>query len=394
MENHCRGHYSRQSSAFPCAKRAGPYNSRVPGAVQILEQEFAAWLGVPDAIAAGFGRAALRLGLEALECKGRTVLLPEFICTQVVDAARDAGAEIFFYPIERDLTIRVDDFANAFTPGIHAALVPHYYGRVAPNTAEFSAVCRERGVLLIEDCALSWGASLQGRLAGRFGDIAVFSCTKSDWCYGGGMLALHCAELAARARAVRSQTFEADPGLLLSYGLLRQTDFLANRPRWSSTAERIGRRLERIAGFEGGNFYDAGTTECTISSLGARRARRILRELPLAIRRRRDVKRQLVQRLRDCPQVLFAPDEDPGETGAFLLVHSPSGRARDWVEEAGRKGITLRLSWPAYQELPEGKRDALEWLAEHLLILEVHPGLTEVELERIAACVRRLAANK
>lgn len=371
-----------------------PYNPRVPDAIRVFEQEFIAWLGVPDAMAAGFGRAALRLGFDAAGCKGATVLLPDFNCAQVVDAAREAGAEIAFYPVERDLTIRTASFQTALTPGVRVAVVPHYFGRVTANVAELAAACRERDVLLTEDCALAWGASLRGQRAGAFGDLAVFSFTKSDWCYGGGVLSLRSTELGERARAARAQAFTADSGLLFSYGLLRRADFLANRPRWSAMAERAGRWLERLAGFGAGNFYDVGKCDAPMSSRSAHRARRLLRGLAEDIRRRRQLNQQLVHRLRDCAHVLVSPEDDPGDTGAFVLLCSPSRCAVEWVEEAARDGVTLRLSWPAFQELPVEKSATLEWLAEHLLILEVHPGLTDAELEQIAACVRRLAAKE
>ncbi len=366
----------------------------MPDPVRIFEQEFAEWLRVADTVAAGFGRAAFRLGLDALQCKGGAVLLPDFICTQVVDAVRDVGAEIVFYPVERDLTIRTVDCLNALKPGIRAALVPHYFGHVTANVGELAAACRERGVLVIEDCALAWGASRHGQLAGTFGDLSIFSCTKSDWCYGGGLLALRSPELTERARAMRVEIFHATQRLLFSYGLLRRVDFLANRPRWSAAAERAGRCLERLAGLGEENFYDAGRADVTMSSLSARGARRILRGLAEDVRHRRELKQKLVHQLSDCPQILFWQDEDPGDTGALLLLHSPAGRARDWVEEADRDGITLRLSWPAYQKLPEGRSGSLGWLADHLVILEVHPGLTDAEVEWIAACVRRLAAGE
>ena len=362
--------------------------------MQTFEREFAAWLGVPDAIATGFGRAALRLGFEAAQCKGKSVLVPSFICAQVVDAVRAAGATVACYPVQRDLTIRTADFVNALHPGVRAAIVPHYFGRATANIAELAAACRERSVLLIEDCALACGASLHGKLAGTFGDLAIFSCTKSDWCYGGGVLASRSSELATRARALRAESFRAAPSLLFSYGVLRRADFLANRPRWSAAAERGGRLLERLARIKEANFYDAGRCDALMSSRSARRACRLLRSLADDIRCRHELKRQLLHQLCGCPHVLFWLDEHPGDTRAFLLLRSPAGRAREWVAAAGRDGVTLRLSWPAYQDLPERKSDAVEWLADHLAILEVHPKLTGKELQRMADCVRRLAARE
>ena len=70
---------------------------------------------------------------------------------------------------------------------------------------------------------------------------------------------------------------------------------------------------------------------------------------------------------------------------------SPAGQAQEWAERAGRGGVTLRFSWPAYQETGEGfSSERLAWWASHLLILEVSPSISEIELRQIAEVLRGL----
>jgi hypothetical protein len=57
--------------------------------------------------------------------------------------------------------------------------------------------------------------------------------------------------------------------------------------------------------------------------------------------------------------------------------------------------VTLRRCWPAYQVI-EGLRAStdLAWLAEHLLVLEIHPRLTGGEIEHIASTLEPLARSQ
>ena len=54
----------------------------------------------------------------------------------------------------------------------------HYLGfpQDAPGWLRW---CRERGLLLIEDAAQAWLASVGGRPLGSFGDMAIFSFYKA-----------------------------------------------------------------------------------------------------------------------------------------------------------------------------------------------------------------------
>ncbi|HEV8385306.1 MAG TPA: DegT/DnrJ/EryC1/StrS family aminotransferase, partial [Candidatus Acidoferrales bacterium] len=169
------------------------YNSRVTSAVENLEREFAARHGFAGAVAAGFGRTALRLALEAAEVRGGEVLVPNFVCTQVCGAVRQAGATPVYFSVSRELRVAPDAFRAAITANTRAAIAVYYFGRPLPSMALLAQICRERGIPLMEDCALALGCAG----AGKQGSAAVFSFTKSDWCWGGGLMATREPEMLA-----------------------------------------------------------------------------------------------------------------------------------------------------------------------------------------------------
>jgi dTDP-4-amino-4,6-dideoxygalactose transaminase len=364
--------------------------------VQKLEAEFAARFGFVGAVAAGFGRAALLMALRAVAPglhAGDQVCVPNFICRQAVDAVRQAGAVPVFFPVRRDLTVDAAGFCSAFTSQTRAAIVAHYFGCALQNIAELAAVCRERGVPLIEDCAQALGARLNGRPAGTFGDVAVYSFTKSDWCYGGGMAATSSPLLLARLREQVSAALRPASWLCFQYGILRHADWLANRPWFSAFAGCAGRWLERWCASGQENFFDAGRYDVAMTELSARRAQQTLRRLAAVTGRRKRLLNCLRAELRQSAGAVCYPGKDQVDdsSAAFLLFCAPSGDAWRWRDRADESGVTLRLTWPAFQPAePAQQSSELDWMARHLLVLEIHPGLRPAELRRIANAVRRL----
>jgi hypothetical protein len=92
-------------------------------------------------------------------------------------------------------------------------------------------------------------------------------------------------------------------------------------------------------------------------------------------------------------RLLFQLDACAQGACSFLLIRSESGRTFAWRERAAQAGVTLRLCWPAYQDSESARANAtLGWLAEHLLLMEIHPRLTEREVQRIVRCLKELAS--
>jgi len=382
-----------------------PYNPRVPARVEKLERQFAAWLGVPHAIATGSGRSALFLALAALDAEPGEVLVPELVCSQVPEAVRRAGHRPVIFPVREDLVCLPSDAVRAITPETRAVILVHYYGRVQPHTQVLVSIFRQRGLPVIEDCALALDArNADGANAGRAGDAAVFSFTKSAWCYGGGIVAARSNAWADRMRDLRTGHFRHAPGLLAAYGCLRRADFAANRPAWSTFAGRAGPFLEKILGGvlnsgeensprpESTSFYDSLSFDLQMSPRCARRALRLHASLPEAQKTRLKIRGELSEQLRGHTSLLVRADEATGDSGAFLLLQSSAGRAAEWRDLAAREGVTLRLTWPAFQS-PEAGTNAsrLDWIARHLLVLEIHERLTAREVARIATVISRLA---
>jgi dTDP-4-amino-4,6-dideoxygalactose transaminase len=363
----------------------------VPGARAKLEAEFAAKFGFGGAVATGFGRAALALGLEALEVAGGEVAIPNFVCEQVPAAVRHVGAEPRFFSVTRDLSVPPAEFSAALTSRTRAAVLVHYFGRALPQLETLAQLCRERGIPLVEDCALALGA--EG--AGRTGEMAVYSFTKSDWCYGGGLVAARSPNLIERLQILRDARLRPARALAFSYGLLRRLDFASNRPRWARLAEWCGPMMQALAPQipRGADFYEAGRYDAAMPEFAAQRARRILASLEEVRARRTELIQRICNRLHRS-SLLFHSESAQSGSSAFLVLKCEKAEAEALRQRAALAGVTLRRVWPAYQEAQAGQgSEDLEWLAHHLLGLEIHPLLSAVEADRMAEILLRCRKN-
>jgi dTDP-4-amino-4,6-dideoxygalactose transaminase len=339
-------------------------------------------------VATGYGRGALLLALEAIGVRGADVVVPNFICAQVPEAVRRAGGRVVFYPVRRDLTIHAEEFHRALTPQTRAAIVAHYFGTPHRNIEALGEACRRRGIVLIEDCALTLGAP-----SGSVGDLAVFSFTKSDWCYGGGMVTTGVRDWVMRLRRLREELFKPAERLARYYGWLRRADFAANRPAWARLAEIAGRRLQeflakREPALRDSNFYDAARFDAAMPEFAARRALKILRDLRAATEQRRGLVKRMAAALASDELRIAEGCGGPDDNAAFvplLLANERKQAAEQWVTRAACAGATLRRCWPAYQELEKGQgSDEVRWLAEQLLLLEISAELTLREVQKIS----------
>jgi dTDP-4-amino-4,6-dideoxygalactose transaminase len=114
------------------------------------------------------------LGFSARE----RVLVPDYHSGNEVAAIRAAGAGLTCYPVTRGLDIDLDALSRRCTPETRAVLAIHFLGWPQRLDA-LAAFCRQRGLLLVEDCALSLLSEADGVPLGATGDFAVFCLYKT-----------------------------------------------------------------------------------------------------------------------------------------------------------------------------------------------------------------------
>ncbi|MEM9342213.1 MAG: DegT/DnrJ/EryC1/StrS family aminotransferase [Pseudomonadota bacterium] len=168
----------------------------------LLEQEFAAWLGADHCLALASGGQAMAIALRAAGvAPGDTVLTNAFTLAPVPGAVAAVGAKSAFVQTREDLTIDLDHLdALIAETGSKVLLLSHMRGHIC-DMYRLMALCQSAGVLVIEDCAHTMGASWDGTKSGLFGEIACYSTqTYKHMNSGeGGFLTTNNPDIAARA---------------------------------------------------------------------------------------------------------------------------------------------------------------------------------------------------
>lgn len=151
-------------------------------------KKIAEYIGRKFAIATNSGTNALYLSLRALGItEGDEVIMPSYVCSSLLNAVRYCGAVPVVVDINKnDFNISYENAKKRINNKTRAIIIPHMFGKVAREIEDFSNL----GIPIIEDCAMSLGAELNGIKAGNFGDIAIFSfyATKMMTTGNGGMV--------------------------------------------------------------------------------------------------------------------------------------------------------------------------------------------------------------
>jgi dTDP-4-amino-4,6-dideoxygalactose transaminase len=173
-----------------------------------VERRLERLLGVPRVLLTTSCTHALELALMALGVgPGQEVVCPSFTFVSTANAVLRVGARPVFADIEPEgLGLDPQDVERRLTERTRALLPVHYAG-LAPYFEPLLALARERGLVVVEDAAQAFGATLRGQPLGSLGDAGCFSFheTKNLTCGEGGALALRDEEAVFRAEVIREK---------------------------------------------------------------------------------------------------------------------------------------------------------------------------------------------
>jgi len=337
-----------------------------------FELAFAERFGERHAVAVSSGTAALHLALLAAGiAEGDEVLVPAMTFVAGAAAVRYCGARpVLIEPCgPEDLNLDPDDAARHVGPRTRAILATHWLG-YACDLAALEALCREHGLILIEDCAQSIAArAADGRLTGTVGLAGCFSFfSKKQLAVGeGGMILTSDDAIEARVRSLRSHamtsvTWDRHRGHAESYDVVDVGfNFRIDEPR---------------------------------AALGLSRMKR----LDADIARRRELVRRYRDRLAEVPGVAVPWSLDDVERsshfGFAILLETESVRDVVAAELADRGVQTTHYpsitALSAYHDHPP--RPRTEELAGRHLVLPLSSTYTDREVDLVVGSLTEIMA--
>jgi perosamine synthetase len=210
-----------------------------------LEQQWAARVGVHDAVAVSTGSVALTAILAGLGIgPGDEVITVAYTFVATANAIMSAGATPVFVDIEPDTyLIDAKRIEAAITPRTKAVMPVHLFGLPA-DMDMIEAIAVRYGLAVVEDACQAPGARFRGRAVGSFGHGAFSLGPTSNLTAGeGGLVTTNDARLAAWLRVFRNHGVRNDsPAELLGYNL-RMTDLGAALALVQ--LDKLGRNIHR-----------------------------------------------------------------------------------------------------------------------------------------------------
>ena len=176
--------------------------------VQAFEQEAAAYLGVEHAVGVASGTDALHLALEAAGVgAGDEVITTPFTFIATAEAISYVGAIPVFVDIDPyTFNIDLNQVEQAINDKTKAVIPVHLFGQPVDMNA-LKTLCDSKGLIIVEDCAQSFGAHIDNKMTGSFGAFGAFSFfpSKNLGCFGdGGLITTDKEQGANEIRVLRN----------------------------------------------------------------------------------------------------------------------------------------------------------------------------------------------
>jgi dTDP-4-amino-4,6-dideoxygalactose transaminase len=326
---------------------------------EALERELAAFLGAAHAVGVNSGTDALHLPLVACGIgPGDEVVIPGFTFFATGEAVSYTGATPVFADVDAG-TFNLDPAAleKRITRKTKAVIAVHLFGQCA-TLDRIAEICKEKKLVLVEDCAQCIGADYGGMRAGSWGDFGGFSFYPTKNLAAAGDAGLITAKEEKHQQTLR----------MLRHHGSRQT-YLHERVGWNSRLDELQAAVLRVK----------------------------LKHLERFNEARRAVAKRYREKLAGAKVIL------PAEHGRGRHVyHQFTIRAerRDAIREVlAKEGIASSVFYPlplhrqpAYEHANRNvSLPVAESLARTVLSLPIHPFLDDTSIDRIAACVQSAA---
>lgn len=220
-------------------------------------ERLTAWLAeyhqVEFALTCGSGTFAVELALRALKIgPGDEVILAAYDYGGNFLSVHALGAQPVLVDVHFDnWNLDPRQLAGAIGPATRAIIATHLHGGIVPMP-EVMAIAEARGLTVIEDAAQQPGARVEGRAAGTWGDVGIFSFGGSKLLSAGrgGAIITRRADVHQRAKTWQQRGNVLNPlSELQAAVLLPQLGKLdARNSQRRSAVEYLTEKLQKFPG--------------------------------------------------------------------------------------------------------------------------------------------------
>ena len=312
--------------------------------VSEFEEKIAEYIGTKHALTFNSGTSALHASLLAQGIgKNDEVIVPSFTFIATANCALFVGAKPVFADIEEGTCglnpDSVQDLINKNTK----AIIPVHYGGCPCQINELKDIAEDNDLILIEDAAEAFGASVDDKNVGTFGDLNVLS---------------FCQNLK----------------LIRSHGRLEGADYFSSSDLF--------------------DYIDVGFN-WRMSNLTATLGISQINKVDKIIEMRQKNANYLSKRLLEETDSVFIPEVPKGYNNVYQLFSILVDKRDELIKYLSDNGISSKIYFhPVHQsELYKNKLDyninlpITESIFEKTLTLPMFPSITEEQMDYIADTV-------
>ena len=285
-----------------------------------FEQSMKTFIGAKYAVATATSTAAIHLALSAIKLKrGDKILMSVNSFVNLPEVVRHFDAEPIFIDINmEDMNIDINKFEEALAVNdskkLRGAIITFVAGQ-SPDLDRIYDIAKKYGIILIEDCRSSLGATYNGKKVGNLrADMTIFSTNPSNSKYAisrSGIIVTNNEDIAARAKLLRTHA------LTTTYDSYGNLDYVYD-------VVDIGHK------------YD-------LSELDAAYALAQLNKTEKFIKRRKEIAKLYEKRLSDVKHITVLPHNDEHIFTQFIIKIS---RNRDAFARALKeRGVSTGLNY-------------------------------------------------
>lgn len=366
-----------------------------------LERAVAEYISVKDAVTVPSGRAGFRFLFDSLGiAPGGEVICSAFGYPVVPFIVKSMGYDLKFVDCEM-ATLGMDPklLAHTCSGDTAAVIATHLYG-VPCQIREIADICKSNNAKLIEDCAHCYGAAVNGKKVGSFGDAGCFSFETSKVIntMGGGVVTLSDADVGKRlrklaadeprngfkwlARRLSKTTFEAavTNRLLFNLGVYQAL-------RIASSADSDEDRF--ASGYQGDEVSLKGKMG-RYTNYQARLGLRQLRTIEARNQRRSNNAERLVSQLDGKIPLQKPMNTGAGDYANFMLVTVLTSQLSALAAALLKRGIDSKhLYMRDCSRMFDGQRSFpnAARAEKEVLHLPAYPEMSEGDVDRVAKAV-------
>lgn len=363
-----------------------------------FEHAFSEFIGSADAIAVPSGRGGFKLLFDGLNLQpGAEIICSAFGYPIVPFLVKSLGYNLTFVDCETTtLGMDPDKLRAAISDDTAAVIATHLYG-VPCQIDKIAEITKSHNSALIEDCAHCYGAAVDGKKVGTFGDAGCFSFETSKVIntMGGGMVTVNTKELGGKIRTTAREGTPNNLGWLIKRLAKTTFESLVTNPILFNLGVYQALRLiprgeeDRFAsGYHGDEVSMAGKMG-RYNNYQARLGLRGMKTVANIVASRRENAERLIDQLDE--KLRFQKPIGPNVDSNYMLVTAMTDDLHKLAGKLLRAGIdTKHLYMRDCSGMFDGAGDFPNAVAAEKEVLHIpaHPHLSVNDIDVLAAKIR------